>query len=304
LERTEAGVSSPAHALVLTAGLGTRLQPLTSVRAKPAVPVGGVPLVRRIIASLADQGVTDLVLNLHHLPETLAAIVGDGSDFGARVRYSWEQPIVLGSAGGPRQALAMVGADPFFVVNGDTLTDVPLAAAAAEHARTGALVTLALVRNMEYLRYGGVTVAADGTVTGFVPHGPAAAGSFHFIGVQMVSPDAFKAIASGSAANSIGGAYNTLLDTRPGSIRAFICDAASFWDIGTVTDYWKTSMAFAPPPRPRSIVWDEVDIGEDCVLEDCIVTDHVRVPAGSVYRRMVLVAAADGSPLATPFSTE
>jgi mannose-1-phosphate guanylyltransferase len=280
------------------------LQPLTSVRAKPAVPVGGVPLVRRIISSLVDQGVTDVVLNLHHLPETLAAIVGDGSDIGARVRYSWEQPIVLGSAGGPRQALPIVGADPFFLVNGDTLTDVPLAAVAAEHARTGALVTLALVPNTEHLRYGGVRVAADGTVTGFVPRGPAAAGSFHVIGVQVVSAGAFAAIAPGASVNSIGGVYNTLLDTRRGSIRAFICEGASFWDIGTVTDYWKTSMAFVAPSRPRSIVWDDVDIGSDSVLEDCIVTDRVRVPAGSVYRRMVLVAASDGSLIATSFSTE
>lgn len=297
-------MSFPAHALVLTAGLGTRLQPLTSVRAKPAVPVGGVPLVRRIISSLVDQGVTDVVLNLHHLPETLTAIVGDGSDIGARVRYSWEQPIVLGSAGGPRQALAIVGDDPFFLVNGDTLTDVPLAAVAAEHARTGALVTLALVPNTEHLRYGGVRVAADGTVTGFVPRGSAAAGSFHVVGVQVVSAEAFAALVPGAVASSIGGVYNTLLDSHRGSIRACISANASFWDIGTVTDYWKTSMAFAAPPRPRSIVWDDVEISGDSVLEDCIVTDRVRIPAGSVYRGKVLVASADGSPIATPFSTE
>ena len=69
------------------------------------LPVAGEPLVRRIIRWLAGQGVTDLVLNLHHLPHTLTAVVGDGRDLGVRVRYSWEQPVVLGSAGGPRQAL-------------------------------------------------------------------------------------------------------------------------------------------------------------------------------------------------------
>ena len=134
-------------ALVLTAGLGTRLEPLTRVRAKPAIPVAGEPLVRRIIAWLASNGVTDLVLNLHHLPETIAAVVGDGSDLGVRVRYSWEQPAVLGSAGGPRQALAILGAETFFIVNGDTLTDVSLRALAAAHDASGALVTLALVPN-------------------------------------------------------------------------------------------------------------------------------------------------------------
>src|SRR3977135_204463 len=95
------------HALVLTAGLGTRLRPLTQVRAKPAVPVAGEPIVRRIIGWLGRQRVTERVLTLHHLPHTLPAIVGDGSDRGVRVRYSWEQPEVLGSAGGPRRALPM-----------------------------------------------------------------------------------------------------------------------------------------------------------------------------------------------------
>ena len=112
------------HALVLTAGLGTRLRPLTLVRAKPAIPVAGEPLVRRIVRWLAANGVTDVVLNLHYLPATLTAVVGDGSDLGARVRYSWEQPQVLGSAGGPRQALPILGADAFLIVNGDTLSEL------------------------------------------------------------------------------------------------------------------------------------------------------------------------------------
>ena len=111
-------------AMILTAGLGTRLRPLTDVRAKPAIPVAGEPMVRRIARWLAAGGVTDIVLNLHHLPETIAAVVGDGSDLSVRVRYSWEQPVLLGAAGGPRHALAIVGADTFLLINGDTLTDL------------------------------------------------------------------------------------------------------------------------------------------------------------------------------------
>jgi NDP-sugar pyrophosphorylase family protein len=168
-----------AHALVLTAGLGTRLRPLTDVRAKPAVPVAGEPIVRRIIGWLARQYVTDLVLNLHHLPQTLSALVGDGSDLGARVRYSWEQPEVLGSAGGPRRALSMIGSDTFFLVNGDTMTDLALEPLAEAHQKSGALVTLALVPNREPNRYGGVTLTSDGSFSGFVSRGEAARGSYH-----------------------------------------------------------------------------------------------------------------------------
>jgi len=123
---------------VLTAGLGTRLRPLTDVRAKPAIPVAGQPMIRRIIRWLVSRGVTDLVLNVHHLPETLTAVVGDGSDLAARVRYSWEQPRVLGTAGGPRLALPLVATDTFFIINGDTLTDVDLTAIGRTHADSGA----------------------------------------------------------------------------------------------------------------------------------------------------------------------
>jgi NDP-sugar pyrophosphorylase family protein len=155
-----------ASALVLTAGLGTRLRPLTLVRAKPAVPVAGEPLIRRIARWLTAANVSNLTLNLHHLPATITSVMGDGSDLGATVRYSWEQPTVLGSAGGPRQALPIVGADTFFIVNGDTLTDVDLDALSEAHRRAGALVTLALIPNIEPLKYGGVTLDAHAASSG------------------------------------------------------------------------------------------------------------------------------------------
>ena len=97
----------PSHALILTAGLGTRLQPLTDVRAKPAIPVAGEPLIRRIAAWLSGQGVSELVLNLHHLPESLTALVGDGSDLGARVRAAGggkTRRTAMGSIRSPRKA--------------------------------------------------------------------------------------------------------------------------------------------------------------------------------------------------------
>ena len=94
-------------ALVLTAGFGTRLRPLTYVRAKAAVPVNGEPLARRVARWLAAHGFTEQVYNLHHHPASVAACLGDGSALRVRVRYSWEQP-VLGSAGGPRRALPLL----------------------------------------------------------------------------------------------------------------------------------------------------------------------------------------------------
>ena len=299
------------HALVLTAGLGARLRPLTDVRAKPAIPVAGEPMIRRIAAWLVSRGVDDLVLNLHHRPETLTASLGDGRDLGARVRYSWELPRILGSAGGPRLAQPIVGAQTFFIVNGDTLTDVDLGHLADAHTATGALVTLALVPNGEFLRYGGVRLDADGRVTGFTRRGPSAAGSYHYIGVQAVAGRVFDGIQPGEAASSIGGVYDALIASRPGSIRGVVSDAA-FYDVGTPGDYWRTSQAFAAASEStsssvgpggridasarvtQSILWDDVEVGAGVLLDECIVTDGVRVPAGASHRRTILVRGTDG----------
>jgi len=87
-------------ALVLSAGMGTRLRPLSWLRAKPALPVAGAPLIVHILRWLASHGIREAIVNLHHRSETIAAAVGDGAAFDLRVRYSWEQPL-LGSGGGP-----------------------------------------------------------------------------------------------------------------------------------------------------------------------------------------------------------
>src|SRR5262245_58094642 len=147
-------------ALVLTAGLATRLRPLSFVRAKAALPVAGTPLIHRILRSLKSAGVQDVVLNLHHLPHTLTTLLGDGSEVGLRVRYSWEVP-VLGSAGGPKRAIPLL-ANPesqlpnpgtFLILNGDTLTDIDPRSVVDDHLRSGALVTMAVVPNNEPDKY-------------------------------------------------------------------------------------------------------------------------------------------------------
>ena len=300
------------QALVLTAGHGTRLRPLSDVRAKPAIPVAGEPMIRRIIRWLVSQGVTDLVLNLHHRPETLAGVVGDGQDLGAQVRYSWEQPQVLGSAGGPRLALPLLDAETFLIVNGDTLTDLDLGAIVAAHVESRALVTLALVPNREFDRYGGVSLDASDRVTGFVARGPAAEGSWHYVGIQAAHASVFADLEPHVPARTIGGVYDALIAARPGAVRGFKCDA-EFWDVGTVSDYWRTSAAFmrqegrtgSPAGRGAridpsariedAILWDDVEVGAGAVVEKCIVTDGVAIPAGSTYHGAVLLAGESGA---------
>lgn len=295
-------------ALVLTAGLGTRMHPLSQVRAKPAVPVAGVPLAGRILRWLAESGVTDAVLNLHHKPDTLTAAIGDGADFGVRVRYSWE-PEVLGSGGGPARALPLLDAPRFFIVNGDTLTRLDLQAMARQHVERRARVTLAVVPHPNPRQYGGVEVDASGAVTRFAPRGPENTG-WHFVGVQVVDADVFATVDPDAPSESVGGRYRALVADEPGSVQVYRCDAA-FRDIGTPADYLDTCLRFAAEDaRPealvgasctvatdavidRSVLWDRVVVGAGSTVRECIVTDDVVVPPGVTLTRQILVKLGD-----------
>ena len=297
-------------ALVLTAGLGTRLRPLTLARAKAAAPVDGEPLARRTIRWLVAHGVRDLVLNLHHRPESITAAVGDGADLGARVRYSWESP-VLGSAGGPRHALPLLVDHTFVLVNGDTLTDVDLPAMIRRHHESGALVTMALMPNPRPEKYGGVLLDAEQAVTAFTRRGSPGP-SFHFIGPQIVHRSVFADLADGVPAESVLEVYPRLMRDRPGSVRGFVGDW-TFQDIGTPADLLETSLTLAAadgrPDRPRwgrnprvdagarvvrSVLWDDVTVGAGAELIDCVVADGVTIPPGARYARSAIVAGPAG----------
>jgi NDP-sugar pyrophosphorylase family protein len=296
-------------ALILTAGLGTRLRPLSYVRAKGALPLAGEPLARRILRWLNDAGVRDAVLNLHHLPHTLTGAIGDGADIGMRVRYSWETP-VLGSAGGPRRALPLLsrGADlvrsaseSFLIVNGDTLTDVNIAALIEDHRSSGALVTMAVIPNTEPDKYSGIADDADGYFKEFVPRGSSQP-SYHFVGVQVAEPEAFASIPA-DAPYEVRTLYPALREARPRSIRLFRTEAA-FFDIGTPADYLSTALSIAERDRAgmsgarnqiaadarieRSVLWDDVVIGEGALLKECVVADRVVVPPDTSWHGVTL----------------
>jgi mannose-1-phosphate guanylyltransferase len=297
----------------MTAGLGTRLRPLTQRRAKAAVPVNGVPLVRRVIRWLAAHEIRDLVLNLHHQPASITAQIGDGADMGVRVRYSWEQPIVLGSGGGPRHALPLLvddEADTCLLVNGDTLTDMDPQALLDEHFASGAAVTMALIPNPKPDKYGGVLVDEEGWITGFTKPGTAVP-SYHFIGIQAAIGRVFAPLEDGVPASSVGGVYTTLMRDNPRSVRAFVCEAR-FQDIGTPADCLETSLALVEAEGDqmrspsatihssahliRTALWDDVTVAANVHLTDCIVADGVSVPSGSRFTRCAIVPAGSRRP--------
>ena len=298
-----AGSLDPAHlakwpALVLTAGLATRLQPLSSVRAKAALPVAGEALITRILRWLHAAGIRRVVLNLHHRADSITRIVGDGSPLNLSVRYSWETE-VLGSAGGPARAVPLLESDRFLIVNGDTLTAVDLRALASQHVDTNAMVTMAVVDGDP--RYNGVVADESGIVRGFGRE----RGAFHFIGVQAVNASVFAGVSPDQKSETVHGIYPALATGRTGAIRIFHTPEP-FHDIGSPRDYLATAITLAKREgRPldrgdgsviasnatlvNTVVWDRVTIGANAHLTDCVVADDVTVPAGAHHSDCSLV---------------
>src|SRR6185312_12704621 len=116
-------------AMILAAGFGTRLFPLTIDRTKPAIPFLGKPLVGYVAEYIARFGIRDIVVNLHHQPQSVIAALGDGSDFGVHIEYTIEQPNILGTAGALDFAREQLESDTFIIVNGKIITNIDISAA-------------------------------------------------------------------------------------------------------------------------------------------------------------------------------
>src|SRR6266481_2337859 len=116
-------------AMILAAGYGERLWPLTADRTKPALPVLGKPLVGYVAEYVAKFGIRDVVVNLHHQPQSVIAALGDGSDFGVSINYTIEEPKILGTAGALDNARQYLENGTFLIVNGKIITDIDIGAA-------------------------------------------------------------------------------------------------------------------------------------------------------------------------------
>lgn len=179
-------------AMILCAGRGERMRPLSDATPKPLLPVGGAPLVEWTIRALARAGIVDLVVNHAHLGAALEATLGDGRRFGVTIRYSRE-PEALETAGGIANALVLLGDAPFLVVNGDIWCDCDYAAFAARRLAPATLAHIGLVANPPHHPAGDFALA-DGRVVN------AGAERLTFSGIGMYRPELFAGIAPGTKA--------------------------------------------------------------------------------------------------------
>ncbi len=185
------------RAMILAAGLGTRLRPLTNSVLKPMVRMGGVPCMEHAIRLLKRHGVEDVVVNLHYLPEQVMGYFGDGERFGLRITYSYEEEL-LGTAGGFKKVEDFFGGGTALVVSGDALTDVDISGFYRFHKESGALASLALKRVEEPERYGVVIKEGDRIVRfQEKPKREEAVSNLANTGIYLMEPGIFTEIPGG-----------------------------------------------------------------------------------------------------------
>ena len=172
--------------MILAAGRGTRLAPLTDTTPKPMLPVGGRPLIEWQVQALQAAGVSEIVVNLHHLGEQIATHLGDGHRFGVRIQYSREQTL-LETGGGIVNALPLLGSETFWLLNGDIFTDFDLSTLPTALA-PGDRAHLVLTPTPAYRETGDFECQA-GRITA---RGP----TYVYCGIAVLSPTLFSGLSS------------------------------------------------------------------------------------------------------------
>lgn len=191
----------PRVGMILAAGLGTRLRPITNAIPKALVPVGGRPMIEFPLRALVATGVERVVVNLHHLGDAIRETLGDGRRFGVEIVYSPENPI-LDTGGAVVRARDLLGEREFFLWNCDAIVDPDLDALTRRHDTSGALATLLLREDADAARFGLVEIDGEDRVRRFL--GRAAPGAEHealaprmFCGVHVLSPRVFERLPPG-----------------------------------------------------------------------------------------------------------
>ena len=240
-------------AIILAAGKGTRLRPLTNLMPKAMVPVGGRPLLEHTIELLRQHGVREIAINVHAHAEAIAEHFGDGSRLGVRLSYSFE-PLLLGTAGAVKKLHDFFKDGTFYVIYGDVLTQMDLSSLLEYHQSRRALATIALHQPEDASRCGVVQQDEDGRITSFIerPEAGTAAGAWANAGVYVVEPALLRQI-SEDGPQDFGRDVFPEIIAKGEAIAGFRSDAA-FWDIGSAErlrrcEDWMLTLAGKKPRR-------------------------------------------------------
>ena len=289
------------RAIVLSAGYGTRLWPLTEDRTKPALPILGKPLVGYVAEYLAGYGIDEIVVNLHHRPESVRRALGDGSRFGVKLHYV-EEPVILGTSGALDNTREFFERETFLVVNGKIITDIDLNAAIETHRRMNAIATLVLLPNVRRERFSVVETEA-GRIKGFgrmpVAEGPA---PLMFTGIHIMEPRIFEYVPRGVFSDSVTDVYPKAMAN--GEILAAHVASGKWRELSTLKRYLDISVellreegkALVAGVNARifgtvtaSVLWDDVEVGAGARINRAVLADKVKIGANEVIENAVVV---------------
>ena len=294
------------RAIVLSAGYGTRLWPLTEDRTKPAIPILGKPLVGYVAEYLASYGIDEIVVNLHHRPESVRRALGDGSAFGVKLYYV-EEPVILGTSGALDNTREFFEQETFVVVNGKIITDIDLRAALETHRSSNALATLVLLPNTRRERFS-VVETEDGRVKSFagmpVENDVAASAPLMFTGIHIMEPRILEYVPRGVFSDSVIHVYPQAIAN--GEIVAAHVGSGKWRELSTLKRYLDISIELlresgqsfvagggANIPSSAtvtdSVLWDDVKIGRGARVSRAVLADDVTIPDGEVIENAVVV---------------
>ncbi|MBV9262737.1 MAG: nucleotidyltransferase family protein, partial [Candidatus Eremiobacteraeota bacterium] len=228
-------------AMILAGGLSTRLYPLTKMVPKPLVPVAGAPNAVHLLRYLKAYGFDDVAINVHYLADDIVAALGDGSQFGVKLQYSYE-PELLGSAGGVKKIESFFDDEPFLVIGCDEVTDMRLDRLFDFRRERGAIATIGLVECAEVDQYGVVVLDDAGKIVGFQekPAKGTERSRLANTGVYAFSPEIFRHIPPGEFYD-FGNQVFPSLQAAAERFYGFSADGAYWADIGTPKEYRRAS---------------------------------------------------------------
>lgn len=301
--------------MILAAGFGTRLFPLTIDRTKPAIPFLGKPLVGYVAEYVAGFGFKDVVVNLHHQPESVKNALGDGSAYGVKIHYTVETPEILGTSGALDNARHLLEDDTFLIANGKIITDINIYEALAAHKKTGALATMILKPNPNRERFT-IVETENGLVKGFgdfpqlldINQKPTSAMQtpLMFTGIHILEPRVFEYIPRGVYSDIVPTFYRPAI-ARGEKIAAHVTDGKWF-ELSTIPRYLDISLAMLNGKSEKvvkgenvvisesalikdSVLWDNVFVDDNASIIKSIIADGVKIKSGEKYENVAIVRA-------------
>jgi mannose-1-phosphate guanylyltransferase len=285
------------RAMVMAAGLGTRLRPITYEIPKPVVPVANRPIVEHLARLLASHGADELVANLHWFPDTVKACLGEGADLGVSVTYELEEKL-LGTAGGVRNVspfLTEPGED-FFVLAGDALTDVDLTKLMAAHKANGGVATLGVKKVTDVSEYGVIVVDGDGRVQGFQEKPDPAEALSDLVNcmIYAFSPEVFDYF-PGEPGDEIDFALDVFPRLLELDVPFHVHEIDSYWnDIGTLREYVQGNLDVVSGAVSLDLLGELVEgdttlDGDVEVAGPVLIGEGAEIGAGSTLKGPVIV---------------